>query len=189
MGAPLHQVLPFVEQQGLHLYSANLALYGDISARVMQTLSQFSPKPLEIYSIDEAWLDCSAIPRADQLAFAQDIRQTVDRWVGIPVSIGVAPTKALSKVAMEVAKERADGVYALHDESESDALLAQMRVDDLWGISSRFRQRLAEKVRSALEFKLAPDGWIRQQLGIVGLRLAYELRGISCLPLDDVPPR
>jgi DNA polymerase V len=190
MGAPLHQVLPFVEQKGLHLFSANLPLYGDISSRVMQTLSQFSPKPLEVYSIDEAWLNCSAIPRADQVAFAQDIRQTIDRWVGVPVSIGVAATKALSKVAMEVAKERPDGVYALSDETEIDTRLSQMRVEDLWGISSGFARRLAAgQVRSALEFKCAPDGWIRQQLGIVGLRLAHELRGISCLPLESVPPR
>ena len=190
MGAPLHQVLPFVEHQGLHLFSANLAFYGDISSRVMQSLSQFSPKPLEVYSIDEAWADTSAIPRADQMTFAQEVRQTVDKWVGIPVSIGVASTKVLSKVAMEVAKARSDGVYALFDEDEIDTHLSKMRVDDLWGISSRFAQRLAtERVRSALEFKHARDQWIRQQLGVVGLRLAQELRGVSCLPLEDAPPK
>src|SRR5579862_8896706 len=101
MGEPLHQVVPLLEQLGVQLFSANLSLYGDLSARFMHTLSQFSPQPLEVYSIDEAWLDCSAIPRADQLSFAADIRQTVDRWVGLPVSIGLGATKVLSKVAME----------------------------------------------------------------------------------------
>ncbi len=195
MGAPLHQVLPLIEQQGVQLFSANLSLYGDLSARFMQTLSQFSPQPLEIYSIDEAWLDCSAIPHADQLSFAEDIRQTVNRWVGLPVSIGLGATKVLSKVAMETAKQRADGIYALYDEDEIDAILAEMAVDEVWGINIRLAARLAGTkrspgpVRSALDFKRAPDPWIRQQLGIVGLRLAYELRGISCLPLSQAPPK
>lgn len=189
MGAPLHQVLPLIEQHSVQLFSANLSLYGDISARFMQTLSQFSPQPLEIYSVDEAWMDCSSIPRADHLAFAQDIRQTVDRWVGIPVSVALAPTKVISKIAMEAAKRRSDGVYALHDEGEVDAMLAQMSVDEVWGINTRLGARLAGTVKSALDFKRAPDRWIRSTLGVVGLRLAYELRGISCLPLEQAPAK
>lgn len=187
MGAPIHQWQPFVEQHHIHVFSANFALYGELSSRVMTILGQFTHR-LEVASIDEAWLDFTAVPPEAYLSYAAEIRQTVGKWTEIPLSIGVGVTKTLAKVANKVAKKTPAGILALLDEREIDERLAKMEVEDVWGIGPRHAEFLhAHKIHTALALKHAPDRWIKQHLHVTGLRTVLELRGTSCIPLELAP--
>lgn len=190
MAVPFFKVRPIIERYDVQTFSANFALYGDMSQRVMGTLSQFSPE-MEIYSIDEAFLDLSGFKGVDLTAYARKIMVTVRQWTGIPVSIGVAVTKTLAKVANEIAKHspRADGVRNIADSSHRDQALAEVDVKDVWGIGRRTAPRLREKgIKTALDLRDADEVWIKKTLGLPGLRTVLELRGTACLTLESSPP-
>lgn len=187
MGEPYFKAKPLIQKHGVQVFSSNYELYGDMSDRVMNVLSELAPQT-EVYSIDECFLDFSAWPSKDLLQHGQFIRQRVKQWTGIPVSIGVAPTKTLAKAANKLAK-KADGVKLLRETKEIDALLENLDVGDLWGIGKQYAKFLkSNKINTALALKQAKDGWVKKHLTIVGLRLVYELRGISCLSLESVAP-
>lgn len=180
MGAPAFQYQKFFKEKGVHVFSSNFTLYGDMSARVMSMLNLFSPD-VEEYSIDEAFL-CD--PQVD----AKTIRKMIWKWTGIPVSIGIGPTKTLAKVASDLAKKEASGVFEFTDANQIDAVLATLAPKDIWGIGSRLNQQLAEdQIHSALQFKNAQDGWLTKRHSVAALRIAWELRGLSCLSLNELP--
>jgi DNA polymerase V len=205
MGMPFFKAEPIIKQNSVEWFSSNYTLYGSMSRRVMDTIDEFVPA-VEHYSIDEAFVQITDNkPEED----AREIRQTVRRWTGIPVSIGVGPTKVLAKVANQIAKKRPEygGVVDLTGK-DVDSYLKDFDVSDLWGIGQRYTQFLKSenngdysqpdlwqavglaplvqkrKIETALELKNRPDDWIRKHLTIQGLRLVWELRGISCLPLE-----
>ncbi|MEM6838645.1 MAG: Y-family DNA polymerase [Cyanobacteria bacterium P01_C01_bin.120] len=180
MGAPVFQIQDLIRQHHVHVMSSNYALYGDLSNRVMQTLQTFTPD-VEVYSIDEAFLGLTGTISKNALAL---LRATVHRWTGIPVSIGVASTKTLAKIANRQAKQ-GNGICLLdHPEPH----LANLPVSKVWGIGRRSTQKLqARGIQTALDLQQADLHWIRQQMGIVGVRIVQELRGIPCLPLDLIP--
>lgn len=185
MGAPAFEYQKLFKDRGVFVYSSNFTLYGDISERVMEVLQQFSPD-FEIYSIDEAFLMIAA---EDPLSIAREIRQRVLRWTGIPVSVGIAPTKTLAKVANHVAKkeEKHGGVYLLQDPKEIDQTLANFPLGDIWGIGHNLSRRLkGQGIHTPLQLKNSADSWIQKCYSVVLLKTALELRGISCLPLDEV---
>lgn len=187
MGAPLHTLKQQIEQHHIEVMSANFTLYASLSARILRILSQFAPA-METFSIDESWLDFGAMPLAARLDHAKEIKQTIEQWVGVPVSLAIAETKVMTKLAMLISKKRADGVYAFKNEEELDAYLAQLRTEEIFGISTRRAQRLrAGGIYTGLELKRANERWVKQELGVVGLRIVYELRGIPCLPLEESP--
>jgi DNA polymerase V len=161
-----------------------------MSARVMMTLAQWT-SDVEVYSIDEAFLHLTALSPAALPAYGQTMRTTIQQWTGIPVSIGIGPTKTLAKLANRLAKRapEARGVVTLTSPAEVETTLAQTPVEDIWGIGPGYTRRLkAQDIRTALQLRDVNDRWVRQQLGIVGLRLVWELRGVSCLPLERCPP-
>jgi DNA polymerase V len=171
------------------VFSSNYTLYGDMSQRVMETLEPFSPD-LEIYSIDEAFLSLSGFASRNLTEYGRTIRHTVKRWTGIPVSVGIAETKTLAKIANRVAKRTPDsgGVFDLLACPDRDALLGRIAVEDVWGIGPNHARRLKQHgVTTALQLRGVDDQWIRKHLGIVGLRLVMELRGVSCLDLEQCP--
>jgi DNA polymerase V len=179
MGAPVHQVRDLIQAHNIQVYSSNYTLYGDLSRRVMQTLEQFSPD-VEVYSIDEAFVVLSG----DVAAIAQELRATVLQWTGIPASVGVATTKTLAKVANHLAKQ-GSGVCMLSDPTP---MLAELPVGEIWGIGHRLSHRLQlHGILTALQLRDVELPWIQQLMGIVGVRLVQELRGISCLPLELCP--
>ncbi|MBD2115210.1 MULTISPECIES: Y-family DNA polymerase [Cyanophyceae] len=179
MGAPVFKLRSQIRDHSIQVYSSNYTLYSDLSRRVMQTLEQFTPD-VEVYSIDEAFLGLSG----DVAAIAEQLRQTVQQWNGIPVSVGVAPTKTLAKVANHIAK-KSTGVCVLDAPS---MVLADLPVGEIWGIGHRLSDRLhLQGVETALQLRDVELSWIRQQIGIVGVRLVQELRGIPCLPLELCP--
>ncbi|MBD1877219.1 Y-family DNA polymerase [Nodosilinea sp. FACHB-131] len=179
MGAPVFKLRSQIQAHNIQVYSSNYTLYGDLSRRVMQTLEQFTPE-VEVYSIDEAFLGLSG----DVDAIATQLRQTVQQWTGIPVSVGVAPTKTLAKVANHIAT-KSTGVCVLETPS---TVLADLPVGELWGIGHRLSDRLHQQgIETALQLRDVELSWVRQQMGVVGVRLVQELRGISCLPLDLCP--
>ena len=139
IGDPVFKRKDFFARHGVRILSSNYALYGDMSARVMQVLARFSPD-VERYSIDEAFLRCPARPPDELRTLAEDIRRTVLRWTGIPVCVGVARTKTLAKIANRLAKKTpaSGGVWLLDDPADIAARLAQVAVDDVWGIGRRF---------------------------------------------------
>lgn len=180
MGAPVFQIQGLLDQHQVQVFSSNYALYGDLSNRVMQTLQNFTPA-VEVYSIDEAFLSLSGDVSAAAIA---TIQTTVKRWTGIPVSIGLATTKTLAKIANRQAKQR-DGVYIL---KHPEAVLAELPVADVWGIGRQSTKKLqAHGITTALDLQQADLKWIRRQMGIVGVRIVQELRGIPCLTLELVP--
>ncbi len=184
MGAPWHLHRREFEAAGVIVRSSNYTLYGDMSARVMTVLSQFTPD-LEIYSIDEAFLGLEGF--ADLEAYAKALRSAVQQWTGIPVSVGIAPTKTLAKVANHLAKkeQKHGGVALLLDEAAQDAALAKMALTDLWGVAGRLAARLkAIGIETPLDLKRGDPWLIRERLGVVTARLAFELRGIRCLDLE-----
>jgi DNA polymerase V len=186
MGVPYFKIQHLVEQHQIRVFSSNYALYGDLSSRVMKTLRNFSDE-VEVYSIDEAFLGLSK--SVENLAdYGSQIRSTVRQWTGIPVSIGIAPTKVLAKIAIEVAKKSNQGVFYLETAEQADEYLATMLVQDIWGIGSRLGYWLkTQDITTALEFKQALPELIQKKMGVVGKRLLLELHGISCLPIETVP--
>ena len=159
----------------------------------MQTLATFCSH-MEVYSIDEAWIDLSHIPPANLSEYGHDIRETVYRNTGIPVSLGIAATKTLSKVAAEIVKHQPlyRGVLSLTDYSDEDLneLLANLAVGDVWGIGSRYTRLLQSRnILTARDLKYADQRWVRRHLTVVGERMVLELRGVACIPLEQPKPK
>jgi len=190
MGVPEFQIRPLLRAHRVQVFSSNYRLYGDLSQRVMETLEQFCPD-LEIYSIDEAFLSLSGFTSRNLTDYGRTIRTTVKRWTGIPVSVGIAETKTLAKIANRVAKRTPDmgGVFDLLACPDRETLLGRVAVEDVWGIGPTYARLLNQHcITTALQLRQADDQWIRKHLGIVGVRLVYELRGRSCLDLEACPP-
>jgi len=189
MGVPEFQIRPLLRAHHVQVFSSNYTLYGDMSQRVMETLEPFSPD-LEVYSIDEAFLSLVDFEHRGLTEHGRLIRRTVKQWTGIPVSVGIAETKALAKIANRVAKRRPDtgGVFDLLACSDRDAVLGRIAVEDVWGIGPNHARLLKQHgIATAFQLRGADDQWIRKCLGIVGLRLVLELRGVSCLDLEQCP--
>lgn len=188
MGAPFFAIRDLARARGIEVYSSNYPLYGDMSRRVTQTLGQFTPT-MELYSIDEAFLDLSHIPPEERAERAWLIRATVKQWTGIPASIGIAATKTLAKIAAHLAKRstRAAGILDLSGPRYLTAALGMVPMEDVWGIGWKYARKLrSEGVATALDFRNLPAEWVKEHMGTTGFRTQQELKGISCLPLESV---
>ena len=186
MGAPAFKFQPLFKKNGVHVFSSNFALYGDMSRRVMDTVSRFTPD-MEIYSIDEAFLRLDRM-HDDPLALARKIRATVLQWTGIPVSIGIGPTKTLAKIANRVAKKNPEhgGSFSLVDYPDQDRILAGIDIEDVWGIGRQYSKKLREfGIRNALQFSRLDKDWVKKRMTVNGMHTLLELQGIPCLPLDQ----
>ncbi len=191
MGQPVFEIRDLVRRHGVQVLSSNYALYGDMSARAMNTMRQFAPQ-VEVYSIDECFLDLSGMEHHFDLhAHALDIRQTVLRWTGLPISIGVAPTKVLAKLANRLAKrDRAgNGICCLTASNGLDTALRSVPVGDVWGIGRQYAALLLRHgVATAYDLSRANDQWVRRHLSVTGLRIKKELCGEPCIELEaDIP--
>ena len=190
MGVPIFKIRQIIAQHKIEVYSSNYVLYGDLSGRVMATLANFSPD-VEIYSIDEAFGDLSWLSGTELRDYALSIKKTVHQWLGIPISIGIAPTKTLAKIANRIAKKNPEyqGVCLFPDlEFEQNQILKAITVEDVWGIGRRYRKWLiGEGIENALQLKQMPEWKIQQKMGVVGVRLLRELNGIACLELELQP--
>jgi DNA polymerase V len=187
MGAPAYQWERLFRKNGVAVFSANFALYGDMSARVMSTLAQHAPG-IEVYSIDEAFLDLTGV--RDPEGFCRALRATVLRWTGIPVSFGLGPTKTLSKAANKLAKKEAacGGVFSLF-RPDADAWLAWLPVEDVWGIGRRQAAKLAAMgIHDARGLKYLDRNLARRKFTVVGLHTVLELQGVPCIDLEAAPP-
>ena len=186
MQASLFSIQHLVKAGKLEVFSANPVLYKDISERVIKTLEQFSPE-VEQYSIDEAFLGLDGFQDRDLTTYGQEIRQTVKQWTGIPVSVGIAPTKTLAKIAAHFAKrqEAVNGVFDITQVDDIDSLLSRVEVGEVWGIGKGNRAKLQQAgITSAAQLKNAEDNWVRKRLGITGLRTVLELRGKPCFEME-----
>lgn len=191
MGATAYKYKQLLYQNKVQVFSSNFALYGDMSSRVMNTLTNFTPD-IEIYSIDEAFLQFNGFDKHfDLYTYGLEIGNTVRRNTGIQVGIGIAPTKALSKVANRIAKkfpEKTKGVYVIDTEEKRIKALKWLKIEDVWGIGRKHSKRLnAKGITTAYEFSEMSDEWVKKHLSVVGIRLKRELQGISVLKLEDVP--
>jgi DNA polymerase V len=190
MGVPLFQVQHLVNQHNIQLFSSNYALYADMSARVMSTLEELAPS-LEIYSIDEAFLDLTGVCAKDPTAYGQSIRKTVFRATGIPVCVGMGPTKVLAKLANFVAKKwkMTGGVLDLSDPVRREKLMRIVPVGEVWGIGSRTGTKLNQLgINTVWDLAVQPGPRVQSQFNIVIARIVLELNGISCLDLEQVAP-
>ena len=185
MGGSFYAQRDLCQKHAVQVFSSNYQLYGDMSQRVMDTLRAFVPDT-EMYSIDEAFLCLDGFSGRDLVAYAMEIREKVKMWTGIPVSIGIAPTKTLAKVANHIAKKQTvTGVHSLLSPQEQDAALMGLDVEEIWGISSRWGAQLKERgIETAGQLRDENPKKIRQHFTVVGERIVYELRGFSCLPLE-----
>jgi DNA polymerase V len=188
-GEPVFRRKAFFDRHGVRMFSSNYALYGDMSARVMQVLSRFSPD-VERYSIDEAFLRFRARSRDRLLETAGLIRRTVRQWTGIPVCVGIARTKTLAKIANHTAKRTpGNGVCLLDDPADIEERLGRMAAGDVWGIGrSHARFLHAHGIETALQLARRPREWIRRHLALPGLHTVMELNQEPCIPFEQNPP-
>ena len=190
MGDPYFKVEKFAQQESIAVFSSNYALYGDMSQRVMHSLSRYAPR-VEVYSIDESFLDLSGLSQ-DLTLYCQDICKAVKQWTGIPVSIGIAPTKTLAKLANRLVKKGYSAHGAVLDWqtlTSADEILETIALEDIWGISRRWSEKLqALGIHHALALRNAEPKNLRQHFGVVIERIVLELRGISCILLEEMPP-
>jgi DNA polymerase V len=191
MAAPWHQMKAFAMRHGVIAFSSNYPLYADLSNRVMSLLARFSPHQ-EVYSIDESFLDLSGIT-TNPAAYAQTIRATIRQCIGIPVCVGIAPSKTLAKLANHVAKKSPHLAsvcdFNAMNPAELDTLLATIPVGDVWGVGRRSANSLNEiGIHSVLDLKRTPSKQLRARFSVVFERIVEELNGIACLELEDVAP-
>ncbi|MCC6722389.1 MAG: Y-family DNA polymerase [Bacteroidia bacterium] len=188
MGAPAFEYEKLFRQHGVQVFSANFALYGDMSNRVMTILSDYSPE-MEIYSIDECFLKLKGFDFFNLQSHGEEMRYKVTKWTGIPISVGIAPTKALAKVANRIAKKyptETKGVYIIDSEEKRIKALKWLKVEDVWGIGRQHSKRLnAIGVKTAFDFTQLDDEFVKKQMAIVGLRLKHDLQGIPTLDLEE----
>lgn len=188
MGAPTHKIRGFLKHHGVEVCSSNYALYADLSERVMESLRLLAPK-VEVYSIDEAFIDLHGLASEPDLgAYGLRIKNTIYQWVGLPVCVGIGPSKTLAKLANHAAKQTqysvGNGVVDLSCVDKQLTLLADTPVSDIWGVGHKTAQRLiAFNIISALDLRNAPKKFIRKQFSVVIERIALELEGISCSDL------
>lgn len=183
MGAVPHLLKDKINVQHVKMFSSNYTLYGDMSDRVMKTLSSFVPR-IEIYSIDEAFLDMGNMPYTDLLQLGMTIKKTIFKNVGIPVCVGIAPTKALAKMANRYAKKtnKAVGVHWAANQYLIDEMLHYTEVGDVWGIGRQYALMLNRSgIKTAMDFTRAPEDFVRSTMSVVGLRLHNELKGIASI--------
>ena len=184
MGEPYFKVKKIVKKNNVRIFSTNFALYGDISRRVMKTLKQFSPQ-MEIYSIDEAFLDLSSVKNEDLLEHSYKIRKTVLKWTGIPTSIGIGTTKTLSKAANYIAKKEKSGVIDFVNSKQIDKHLSEIKINDVWGVGRQLTKfYIKNGINTAYDLKKIHNGWIKKNTNVFGSRTAMELKGISCIFLE-----
>lgn len=190
-GAPYFKVKSLLEQHNVRVFSSNYTLYGDMSARVMAIAAATVPH-IEIYSIDECFFDLAPIAAAERVKFCRDVRQKILRWTGIPVSIGLAETKTLAKLANKIGKKDPfyGGVCNLIGAVEMrEAALAKCVLDDVWGIGRRRAAALRrQNIHTALDVAKMPLAQARAQMTVTGERLVLELNGFSCIDLAAARP-
>ena len=190
MGAPLFKMKYLIAKHGVHVFSSNYALYGDLSCRVMDVLRQMECN-VEVYSIDEAFVSLPVNKSWNRLEYLAELRERVRKHVGIPISIGIATTKTLAKIANRVAKKNPQyqSIFDLVGNSQTDQILEKTEVGDVWGIGRRNTEKLNRYgIRTALDLKRADATLIRKQLTVVGARTLLELNEIPCISLEKAPP-
>jgi len=191
MAGPYFKAKPLIEKYGVAVFSSNYNLYGDLSWRVMETLRQLvGEKNVEVYSVDEAFLDLDCIEKKNLHKFAVHLKETVETWTGIKVSVGVAPTKVLAKVANRLAKKNktlTKCVMVLADKPSITEALKKTNIDDVWGIGHQYGEKLKRfQVYTAYDLSLKPIAWASKHLGgVVGARLLRELKGESSSVIEE----
>lgn len=194
MGEPWHKLKDLAKQHGILAYSSNYTLYGDMSQRAVEVLSTFTPN-LEVYSVDESFLQIESVLKlySSATAMGQQIRERMRQWLGLPVCVGIGPTKTLAKLANHMAKKMSqfNGVCDLHaiTRPERVKLMSEIDVGEVWGVGRRVAVRLNEMgIYSVLELRNAKPAEIRKHFNVVLERTCQELRGVPCLELEDIAP-
>ncbi|MBU3820805.1 Y-family DNA polymerase [Flavobacteriaceae bacterium XHP0103] len=189
MGAPIFKWEKFCKENDIEIFSSNYPLYGDMSSRVMSILKQFTPD-VEVYSIDEAFLEFKGFENFNFNDYGNQIRQRILKWTGIPVGVGIAPTKALSKVANKISRkfpEQTKGVYVIDSEEKRIKALKWLKIEDVWGIGWGLQKRLkAKNCKTAFDFVQLSDDWVRKTFSITEWKLKKDLEGIPSIMLDEV---
>ena len=182
MGEPYFKVKELVRKNNVHIFSSNYALYGDISRRVMRTLRSFSDK-IEIYSIDEAFVDLSHIEEKEVENYGKKIRERILKWTGIPTSVGISNTKTLSKVANHIAKKNKTGVIYLN--KNIDESLKNFDVSNIWGVGKQLSKLYTKNgIDTAYKLKNISNSWVKKSTNVLGAKTVMELRGITCINLE-----
>ncbi len=184
MGEPYFKAKDIIVKNNVYVFSSNYSLYGDLSRRVMRTLKRFNSE-IEIYSIDEAFLDLSNFPDNKIEHIGKEIKDIVLQWTGIPTSIGIAKTKTLSKVANHIAKKTKSGVVSLIGVKDIDPILEKVEVNDVWGVGKQLTKFFIKNgINNAKQLKNISNSWIKKNSNVLSSRTAMELRGISCIDLE-----
>ena len=189
MGAPAFKYQAQFKRQKIKVFSSNYPLYGDMSSRVMSILERYTPN-IELYSIDEAFLQFKGFDLFDLQKEGMKMQKQIKKWTGIPVSVGIAPSKALAKIANKIAKKfavKTGGVYSIDTEEKRIKALKWTSISDVWGIGRQHLQQLeAIGVANAWQFSLLSDDWVRKQMSVLGLRLKKDLQGLPSIQLEEV---
>lgn len=188
MGAPAYQYESLFRTHDIKVFSANFHLYGDMSRRVMNILSTYSPIA-EIYSIDECFLSLQEM-NIDLHQYGVAMKEKVFKWTGLPISVGTAPTKSLAKVANRIAKkfpETTKGSYVIDSEEKRIKALKWLSIEDVWGIGRQSAKKLyAKGIKNAIQFTEMPESWVLKEMTVVGLRLQRDLKGIATIDMEAV---
>lgn len=187
MGAPFFKIRHIVEKHGVSVFSGNMALYGDMSQRVRWVLEEFAPA-VEVYSIDEAFLDLRGMQNIDFDAYSKKISSECWRLTSIPVSVGIAPTKTLAKIASKLCKQypKLRGGCYMHRPQDIEKVLRKFPIEDVWGIGRRTTAKLHSMgIRTAWDYTLLPEAAIRSMSGVTGVKTWKELHGIPCIEFED----
>ena len=191
MGAPAFKFRNEFKKYNIKVFSSNYPLYGDMSNRVMKILETYTPN-VEIYSIDEAFLQFEGFDYFDLMETGLKMRKQVQQWTGIPVSVGLAPSKALAKIANKIAKkfdQRTQGVYVIDSDEKRLKALKWTSIEEVWGIGRQHAKRLQKmEIKTALDFVNLPDEWVKKQMSIMELRLKKDLEGTPSIQLEEVTP-
>ena len=188
MGEPLFKAKKIIEKNNVKVFSSNYALYGSMSNRVMKILEQSFPN-IEIYSIDEAFMEILSLKKIYNYSkYAMEVRKTILKWTGIPVSIGIGETKTLAKIANQIAKDnpKTKGVFDITRIKNKEKILKTIKVEKVWGIGNKLSKFLIKNnIHNAYEFIQQDNRWVRKNMNILGLKTKMELNGISCYELDN----
>jgi DNA polymerase V len=187
MGAPIFKYRSLIANHNVKVFSSNYSLYGDMSSRVMSILKQFTPD-IQVYSIDESFLKLEGFEDYNLTDYGMLMKNRILKWTGIPTCAGIAPTKALSKVANKIARKypnQTNGVYVIDTEAKRVKALKWTKIKDIWGIGKKLSNRLATKgCKNAYDFTQLPESWVKSNMSVVESRLQRDLLGIPTLDLE-----